>query len=75
MVALPIGPAARSSAIRFAEELVDDDGYAPYAAEIRFAFPIDNRLVGVLHFDTLTLVYLEDLEELFDAIAATVRVA
>lgn len=72
---LPVGPGVRSSAIRFAEELRDDDGFAPYAAEVRFAFRLGGGRIGVLHFETLSLVYLDELEHLFDAIAATADIA
>lgn len=72
---LPLGTAVRSSAIRFAEELVDHDGLAPYVAEVRFAVPLPEGRIGVLHFETLSLVYLEELERLFDAIAGTARAA
>jgi hypothetical protein len=75
VVALPAGSAVRSSAFRFAEELADEEGLAPYAAEVRFAVPLgDGDRIGILHFETLSLVYLEELEELFDAIAETARV-
>lgn len=74
-IELPVGAGVRSSAIRFAEELRDDEGFAPYAAEVRFAFPLGGDRIGVLHFETLALVYLEELEHLFDAIAATANVA
>ena len=71
---LGLGTAVRSSAVRWAEELVDTDGVAPYAAEVRFACPLDDDRIGILHFETMALVYLEELEELFDAIAGTARV-
>jgi hypothetical protein len=70
-VDLPVGPAIRSSAFRWADELVDSDGVAPYAAEVRFTFPLGGDRIGVLHFETVSLVYLEELTELFDAIAGT----
>ena len=73
-VRLPLGAAVRSSAVRWADELVDADGVAPYAAEVRFTFALDGDRVGILHFETLSLVYLEELERLFDAIAGTARV-
>jgi hypothetical protein len=73
-VSLPLGSAVRSSAFRFAEELLDEAGQAPYAFEVRFAFPLPQRRIGVLHFETLSLVYLEELEGLFDVIAGTIRV-
>lgn len=74
-VTLPIGPAVRSSAIRFADELRDPDGLAPYAFELRFVVPLAPGRAGILHFETLSLVYLEQLEKLFDSIAGTARVA
>jgi hypothetical protein len=73
-VELPAGPAVRSFAFRHATELVDADGVAPYAAEVRFAFPVHGDRVGVLHFETLSLVYLDQLTEMFDAIAGTTRI-
>lgn len=74
-VELPLGTAVRSSAIRFAEELLDEQGLAPYAFEVRYAFALDGGRIGVLHFETLSLVYLEQLGNLFDAIAGTAHVA
>jgi hypothetical protein len=74
-VPLPLGAAVRSSAVRFAEDLADDDGLAPYVAEVRFAVRLPGSTVGVLHFETLSLVYLEELERIFDAIAGTARSA
>jgi hypothetical protein len=63
----------RSSAFRLAAELTDEEGLAPYAAEVRFAVPLGDDRIGILHFETLSLVYLEELEKLFDAIAGTAR--
>jgi hypothetical protein len=74
-VDLPTGTGVRSFAFRHATELTDAEGVAPYAAEVRFAFPVDDDRVGVLHFETLSLVYLEQLTEMFDAIAGTARLA
>jgi hypothetical protein len=73
-VQLPLGPAIRSSAIRFVEELLDADGIAPYALEVRFVVPLSSDRVGVLHFETMSLVFLEELERQFDAIAGTTRI-
>lgn len=72
-VTLPVGPAVRSSAIRFADELRDQDGLAPYAFELRFVLPLAADRAGILHFETLSLVFLEQLEALFDTIATTTR--
>lgn len=74
VVELPVGSAVRSAAFRWADELRDSDGVAPYAAEVRFTFPLENERIGVLHFETLSLVYLEELTELFDVIAGTARI-
>ena len=74
-VRLPVGPAFRSSAFRFDEELLDDVGRAPYAFEVRFVFPLPGHRAGVLHFETTSLSYLDDLESLFDAIAGTATLA
>jgi hypothetical protein len=74
-VELPLGPAVRSSAFRFVEELLDDESVAPYTAEVRFAFPLAGDRVGVLHFETLSLACYEELAVLFDAIAQTARIA
>jgi hypothetical protein len=72
-VQLPAGPAVRSAAVRHAAELIDADGLAPFAAEVRYVVPVAEGRVGVLHFETLSLVYLEELTELFDAVAGTAR--
>lgn len=73
-VQVETGAAVRSSAFRFAEELMDDDGVAPYAFEVRYAIPLPEHRIGVLHFETMSLVYLEQLERMFDAIAGTAAV-
>jgi hypothetical protein len=75
IVRLPTGAAARSAAFRFAEELLDDEGLAPYAGELRYAIALPGNRVGILHFETLSLVYFAELERLFDAIAGTAQVA
>ena len=74
-VELSVGTAVRSSAFRFADELLADEAVVPFAAEIRFALPLPGRRIGVLHFETLTLRCFEQLEYLFDTIAGTARVA
>jgi hypothetical protein len=74
-VEFSLGRAARSSAFRFAEELLDDPRIAPFAAEIRFALPLPGRRIGILHFETPSLRCFEELETLFDTIAGTARVA
>ena len=73
-VQLPLGVAVRSSAIRFAGELLDTDGLAPYALEVRYVLPLGSDRIGVLHFETMSLVYLAELERMFDAIAGTARI-
>jgi hypothetical protein len=74
-VELSPGCAVRSSAVRFAEELLGDEDVVPFTAEIRFALPLPGRRIGVLHFETLSLHGFEELESLFDTIAGTARVA
>jgi len=74
-VQLPAGPAVRSAVVRHATELVDADGVAPFAAEVRYVLPVAEGKVGVLHFETLSLVYLEELTEMFDAVAGTARLS
>ena len=74
-VELSVGHGVRSSAFRFAAELLDDLTIAPYTAEVRFALPLPGNRIGVLHFETLSLTFFEELECLFDMIAGTARVA
>jgi hypothetical protein len=74
-VEFPVGPAVRSSAYRFADELLDDRDVAPFAAEVRFALRLPGRRIGVLHFETFSLSGFGQLEPLFDTIAGTARVA
>lgn len=74
-VQLTAGAGVRSAAFRFVPELLDDPSIAPYAAEVRFAFPLPGRRIGVLHFETLSLGCFEQLDDLFDLIAGTARVA
>jgi hypothetical protein len=73
-VELAVGRGVRSSAFRFADELLDDHDVVPFAAEIRFALPLPGRRIGVLHFETFSLCCFEELESLFDIIAGTARV-
>ena len=72
-VTLAVGDAVRSSAIRWAGELSDASGLAPFVAECRYVFAAGVEQVGILHFETDTVVYLEELAPMFDAIAATVQ--
>lgn len=72
-VALAVGDTVRSSAIRWAGELSDASGLAPFVAECRYVFAAGDEQVGILHFETDTVVYLDDLEPMFDAIASTVQ--
>ena len=74
-VELSLGRVTRSSAFRFADELLLDEDVLPFAAEVRFALPLPGRRIGVLHFETLSLHGFEELESLFDTIAGTARVA
>jgi hypothetical protein len=73
-VDLPAGTAVRSAAFRFAEELLDAEGVAPYSGEVRYAFPLPDDRIGILHFETLSLIYFRELAGLFDAIAETTRI-
>jgi hypothetical protein len=74
-VELSVGRGVRSSAFRFACELLDDETIAPYTAEVRFALSLPGDRIGVLHFETLSLTCFEELESLFDVIAGTARIA
>ena len=73
-VELELGKGLRSSAFRFTEELLAAEA-VPYTAEVRFAFPLPGRRIGVLHFETPSLASFEELETLFDVIAGTARLA
>jgi hypothetical protein len=70
---LGVGNTVRSSAVRWAGELVDATGLAPFVAECRYVFAAGDDQVGILHFETDTIVYLDELAPMFDAIAATVQ--
>lgn len=72
-VTLAVGDTVRSFAIRWAGELSDASGMAPFIAEWRYVFAAGDDQVGILHFETDTVVYLDDLEPMFDAIAATIQ--
>lgn len=74
-VELSVGRGVRSSAFRFAGDLLDDPTLAPYTAEVRFALPLPGHRIGVLHFETLSLTCFAELECLFDTIAGTARIA
>ena len=67
--------AVRSTATRWAGELADTAGWAPYVAEFRYVFPTGTGQLGILHFQTDTVVYLDDLASVFDAIADTVQLS
>ncbi|MGZ4531125.1 MAG: hypothetical protein ACXVXP_02105 [Mycobacteriaceae bacterium] len=72
-VRLAVGDTVRSSAVRWAGEFSDASGVAPFIAECRYVFAVGDEQVGILHFETDTVVYLDDLEPMFDAIAGTVQ--
>lgn len=74
-VILPLGRAVRSSAVRFAEELLAVPEVAPYVAEVRFALPLPAGRIGVLHFETMELDRLAEMTGLFDEVARTARLA
>lgn len=73
-VVLPAGPAVRSAAFRFAEELLDDAALVPYAAEVRYAIALPASRIGILHFETTSLRHFPELVALFDTIARTARI-
>jgi hypothetical protein len=72
---LPLGTTIRSEAFRLAIEALDDDGVAPYVAEVRYAFAIDHTSIGFMHFETQTLVYYDELMTMFDAIVRQARLS
>jgi len=74
-VALPAGPAVRSTAYRFAEELLTGEWRLPYAGEVRYAIALPGDRIGILHFETPSLHLFPGLAALFDTIARTARVA
>lgn len=68
------GDGARSLTFRRATEWTDDAGNWPYVLELRYAVPAVAGMAILLHFESLTVLYTEELEGLFDAIAATAAV-
>lgn len=68
------GDGARSLTFRRATELTDGAGRWPYILEARYAVPAVPGVAILLHFESLTVLYAEELEGLFDAIAATAAV-
>ncbi|MEI4273038.1 hypothetical protein TEK04_15020 [Klenkia sp. LSe6-5] len=72
---LPLGPASRSASERLAVELTGASGTAPIQAEVRYVVRIDDGVVLILHFETLSVAYLTELSDVFDAVAGTARLA
>lgn len=70
----PFAGGARSLTFRRATELTDDAGNWPYVLEVRYAVPGAGGVAILLHFESLTVLYADELEGLFDAIAATAAV-
>lgn len=66
-----LGAGVRVSTIHTVAALATGDGSAPVVGQVRYAFPLDGRTALLLHFSTPSVVYLDELTALFDAIAAT----
>lgn len=75
MMRRPDGHVARAASLRGEDRLPDENGYWPYLASYRYAFGIDTSTVALFHFETVSLAYLDELSEMFDAIATEARVA
>lgn len=68
------GEGARSLTFRRATELTDEAGNWPYVLEVRYAVPAVPGVAILVHFESLTVLYADELEGLFDAIAAAAAV-
>ena len=75
MLRRPDGHLARAASLRGETRLPDENGYWPYLASYRYAFGIDTSTVALFHFETVSLAYLDELCEMFDAIAANAEVS
>jgi len=69
-----LGMGARASRYRPGRELTDRTGHWPYVREVRYALPVAEGVAVLLHCETLSVVYAEELDGVFDAIAARVTV-
>ena len=69
-----LGMGARASRYRPGRELTDRTGHWPYVREVRYALPIAEGVAVLLHCETLSVVYAEELDGVFDAIAARLTV-
>jgi len=69
-----LGMGARASRYRPGRELTDRTGHWPYVREVRYALPIAEGVAALLHCETLSVVYAEELDGVFDAIAARLTV-
>lgn len=73
MMRRPDGHLARAASLRGETRLPDENGYWPYLASYRYAFGIDSSTLALFHFETPSLAYLDELSEMFDAIATGAR--
>jgi hypothetical protein len=74
MMHRPDGHLARAASLRGEDRLPDENGHWPYLASYRYAFGIDRSTVALFHFETLSLAYLDELSEMFDAITTEAQV-
>lgn len=74
MMRRPDGHLARAASLRGETRLPDENGHWPYLASYRYAFGIDDSSVALFHFETASLAYLDELAEMFDAIAMEAQV-
>lgn len=75
MMRRPDGHLARAASLRGEDRLADENGLWPYLASYRYAFGVDTSTVALFHFETLSLPYLDELSQMFDAIATEATVA
>ena len=63
-----LGTIAKAVQFRPNPALADHEGHWPYGASVRYVLPTGPSSVTIAQFETLSLGYLPDLEEHFDAI-------
>ncbi len=69
------GPIGRSRHFRANLLWQDVDGYWPYSATVRYVLALDPEHVLICHFETISLAYLDVLEEHFDSLVSEVNVS
>ena len=60
--------ARKAVAVRAGRELSNQQGHWPYVLVCRYAIPVDAHTAALLHFESFSIGYRSELEDLFDAL-------